>query len=253
MTVVVTTDLTTDEARRRPDGEMVLSVTTTQATPEYARNLTDRIKVGLDFTWVMVKEAYQVRAHAALGYASWDDYCTREFGTSHIRIPREDRPEAVNSLRDAGLSIRAIASAAGVSTQTVQSDLRAGVSNHHTSTGTPESGEAPEPKPITGTDGKTYVSKARTEPPPELTPSPAVTAYLAEHDQKAEDISYVTHFLKALTPAVRVPTWDAERLGQLLDDNEFAALERHAKSLPIWVERVATSRRGLRLVPKGTE
>jgi hypothetical protein len=94
--------------------------------------------------------------------------------------------------------------------------------------------------------------KPAAETPPELTPSPAVTAYLAD-DQKAEDLAYVRHFLKELTAAIRVPTWDADRLGKLLDEDEFAVLERHAKSLPIWVERIASSRRGLRLIPGGSK
>jgi len=52
----------------------------------------------------LVKQAYTERAWDALGYASWDEYCTREFGTSRLRLPREERAEVVASLRESGLS-----------------------------------------------------------------------------------------------------------------------------------------------------
>jgi hypothetical protein len=85
-----------------------------------ARALTDRIKVAVEATWILVVEAYTSRAWSALGYATWDDYCTREFGTSRLRLPREERQEVVSSLREQGLSIRAIATATSLSVGTVQ-------------------------------------------------------------------------------------------------------------------------------------
>ena len=125
-----------------------------------ARELTDRIKVGVEAIWELVKQAFQSRAWAALGYDSWDDYCTREFGTSRIRLPREERQEVVASMREIGMSVRAIAAATGSGTRTIQRDLQAGVANDHTST----------PAPITGTDGKTYTPKPRPEPEEEPAP-----------------------------------------------------------------------------------
>lgn len=89
-----------------------------------ARQLTDRIKVAVEGTWQLITEAYTSRAWAALGYTNWDDYCTREFGTSRLRLPREERSEVVASLRESGLSIRAIEAATGVSRPTIIKDLR---------------------------------------------------------------------------------------------------------------------------------
>ena len=108
-----------------------------------ARNLTDKIKAGTAALWELIKEAYASRAWASLGYASWDDYCTQEFGTSRIRLPREERREVVSSMREIGMSTRAIASATGTSHQTVANSLNSGVKNL-------------TPAPVTGTDGKTY-------------------------------------------------------------------------------------------------
>ena len=107
-----------------------------------ARNLTDKIKAGTAALWELIKEAYASRAWASLGYASWDDYCTREFGTSRIRLPREERQEVVASMREIGMSVRAIASATGTNRETIRQEV---------------SGDRKlSPAPVTGTDGKTY-------------------------------------------------------------------------------------------------
>jgi hypothetical protein len=89
-----------------------------------ARALTDRIRVAIEGIWECVIEAYQGRAWLSLGYSSWDDYCTSEFDTARLRLPREERQEVVASLRESGLSIRAIAAATGDSYETTRRALR---------------------------------------------------------------------------------------------------------------------------------
>ncbi|MBB3039422.1 helix-turn-helix domain-containing protein [Hoyosella altamirensis] len=117
-------------------------------TASEARALTDRIKTGVEAIWELIKQAYQSRAWDALGYASWDDYCTREFGTSRIRLPREERQEVVASMREIGMSTRAIASATGDHYSTISRELGR-VAN-----------ATPDPQPVTGTDGKTYLPRS---------------------------------------------------------------------------------------------
>lgn len=124
-----------------------------------ARDLTDRIKVGVEAIWELIKQAYQSRAWAALGYNSWDDYCTREFGTSRIRLPREERQEVVASMREIGMSIPAISSATGASVGTVHGTLSK-LKASDTSA------------PIVGTDGKTYPASQPPRPEPEPEPEP---------------------------------------------------------------------------------
>lgn len=114
-----------------------------------ARNLTDKIKAGTAALWELIKEAYASRAWASLGYASWDDYCTQEFGTSRIRLPREERREVVSSMREIGMSTRAIGAAVGVNQKTISNDLRGE--------------EFSSPAPVTGTDGKTYEGRRTTK------------------------------------------------------------------------------------------
>jgi hypothetical protein len=88
-----------------------------------ARQRVDRIKTGVEVVWSLIVESYQSRDWEALGYATWDEMCTREFGTSRLRLPREERSETIGSLRDAGLSLRAIAAATGDSVTTVRREL----------------------------------------------------------------------------------------------------------------------------------
>lgn len=109
-----------------------------------ARALTDRIRVNLDGLWEMVIEAFKRGAHRALGYSSWDEYCEIEFGSNRIRLPREERQDTVRSMREAGLSIRAIQSATGAAKSTVEADLR-----QVSRIGTPD---------VLGADGKTYAA-----------------------------------------------------------------------------------------------
>jgi len=163
-------------------------------TADEARVLTDEIKTGIETTWELVKRAYIRRAWIALGYGSWDSYCSAEFGSGRLRLPREERQEAVASLREAGLSVRAIASATGTSKSAVSRDL-AGVPNG-TGEGTP-SGEGRKfpdlwagfppgaqeeaeemirdaekgstskvmsPESVTGTDGKSYINTPAAKP-----------------------------------------------------------------------------------------
>lgn len=169
-----------------------------------ARARVDRIKTGVEVIWQLVVESYQERDWEALGYATWDEMCTREFGTSRLRLPREERSDTVQSLRDAGLSLRAIAAVTGNSKQTVIEDLRekvvqigppepvtyepSGMDEFVVNRETGEVHDEPEswgasidaeveasdssyveptppPKPITGLDGKTYTAPAPRKPP----------------------------------------------------------------------------------------
>lgn len=126
-------------------------------TAEDARALTDRIKVGMDGIWELIKDAYQYRAWAALGYTGWDDYCNREFGTQRIKLPREERREIVSSMRDIGMSARAISIATGADRKTIATDLKSGGGNSTTS------------EKVIGADGKEYPAsrpKENSEPAP---------------------------------------------------------------------------------------
>ena len=82
-------------------GEKIASL-----TPDEARGLTERIRAGLNELWPLVLRAFQEDAWKALGYASWNDYCTAEFKGVKLALPRDERRLVIESMRDAGMSKR---------------------------------------------------------------------------------------------------------------------------------------------------
>ena len=117
-------------------------------TPEAAREVTDQIKTGLESVYHLIRSAYRGRAWEVLGYRSWDEYVTREFGNLHLRPPLEERQDIVLSLREVGMSTRAIASATQISEATVRRELK------HAGASKDAPGRAPAS--VVGVDGKTY-------------------------------------------------------------------------------------------------
>ncbi|MFF0633483.1 hypothetical protein ACFYTS_13390 [Nocardia sp. NPDC004151] len=115
-------------------------------TADAARELTDTIRVQVAQVWDLVRQAYLGRAWEVLGHASSDAYCAAEFDGAQLRIPREERSEVVASLRDIGMSSRAIAAATGLSQRTVARELAAGEPND-------------SPDSVVGLDGKVYQPK----------------------------------------------------------------------------------------------
>lgn len=158
-----------------------------------ARQRVDRIKIAVEGAWQLIVESYRARDWESLGYATWDEMCTREFGTSRLRLPREERAETVQSLREAGLSLRAISAATGTSVNTVRKAAQvyqidtpargaSGMDEFAVDTttgevlddpwenGSPQAAEfLGEPQPvvppkITGIDGKTYTPPVKRAP-----------------------------------------------------------------------------------------
>lgn len=139
--------------------------------PAAARELTRQIRVGLEHSYTLIIAAWRGRAWAAMGYSSWDAYCQGEFGNLALQPPREERQAVVLSLREAGMSIRAIVSATGLGQGTVVREIHTGseASDPEDSAistvpnGTVEIAGSPS---ITGVNGKTYkasVPAAQTE------------------------------------------------------------------------------------------
>lgn len=94
-----------------------------------AHAITAAIRTGIANLWELIKAAYRGHVWSVLGYDSWDEYCDGEFGTSRLRLPREERNEVVCSLRDAGMSLREIASATGLGKSTIGRELKLPVPN----------------------------------------------------------------------------------------------------------------------------
>lgn len=173
-------------------------------TQEEARALTDRIKIAVEGTWQLIREAYTTRTWAVLGYDTWDAYCTAEFGETRLRLPREERQEVVASLRDSGLSVRAIAAATGVNRETIRQEVAAA------------GDKKLSPRPVMGTDGKTYTVIRE----PELQ---VIDAELVDEPARPEPPKVKRRPLpEAFTDAGRDLTRAAERLARLTEDDRFA-------------------------------
>lgn len=123
---------------------------------ENARELTRKIRVGLEGTYALIIDAFKGRAWTALGYPTWDAYCQGEFGALSLQPPREERQQVILSLREAGMSVRAIGSATDISHMTVVRDLRALEASESPLSGV--TNVTPEASTI-GLDGKTYTQK----------------------------------------------------------------------------------------------
>jgi hypothetical protein len=138
---------------------------------EEARRRTDEFKAHTEVWLEELKALYVDQVWYALDYETWDEYCQAEFGS--IRLPRgPGRTEAVLTLRDAGLSVRAISSAIGVGYGTVRREIVAGEPN-----GSPDPPHGP-PKVTIGQDGKKYPASSPT--PPESSDSEPITITIAE-------------------------------------------------------------------------
>lgn len=160
-----------------------------------ARRLTNQINGALTVAWDLVITAYERRVWEPLGYASWDSYCRAEFGTARLRLPAEERAETVHSLREAGLSNRAIAAATGTSDGTVRNDLRRGAQDC-------------APASVRGQDGKTYSGSPKSTQAEQGPPSPAASPRRRSLTDQAQDAGH------ELRKAV-------DRAARLVDDDRF--------------------------------
>lgn len=90
-----------------------------------ARLRAERIRAGVSRVRAWVEDVTAAAVNGdwrTLGYESWDGYCDDVIG-ARIALPREERREFVLTMRESGLSTRAIGSALGVADQTVRADL----------------------------------------------------------------------------------------------------------------------------------
>lgn len=168
----------------------------------------------------LLDEAKQGRVHEALGFKSWTAYVADALG-GQLQLSGEARQAMVQVLAGEGMSVRAIATATGVSKSTVDRDL-AQVSHD----GTPDVSAAPDsgvPQrdtsnvvnvladgdaalandltdalkdagyAVTGVDGKTY-TKPKRKPKPKKEPEPEP---VVEPEPEPEPVS---------TRKVQIPT-----------------------------------------------
>lgn len=174
-------------------------------TATQARELTDRIRQTLTVAHDLIATAYKGRAWVALGYASWDAYCSGEFAEARmVRLDREQRREIVADLRREGMSTPAIGAALGVSDETARRDLMS----------IPQDVELP---PITRSDG---ASRRRSVSPPVPVPSDS-----PREKRRLTEPSTSTPKRRPITEVATDATFDlnkvVERLERIVADDRF--------------------------------
>lgn len=189
---------------------------------QQARALTDRIKVAVEATWVLIQEAYTSRAWAVLGYDSWDAYCAQEFGSARLRLPREERQEVVASLRDSGLSTRAIGAATGVSHTQIRKDLQAAGGNPLPNSAGGALAEFP-PERVTGVDGKSYEGARRL-------PDMADEFDGGDWIEPAEDVADDENLRNSATPASESPAEPAKPKRRPITEAYFETLRDYTRA-----------------------
>lgn len=249
----------------------VNALVVTEFTADEASEHTKKIRAWAEFGWQLIADAYQRRAWAALGYQTWDSYCNGEFPSVHLRLPREDRQQVVTSLRDAGLSTRAIAAATGLSKDTVnRTPQPSGVSNETTERVTGVDGKSyspSHPRPVPPIKPDTPPREPRpaaftspfrpaplTEPTPveepgtgQQQPDPAVAEWVGS-SSAVQDAQYLAEFARALTKYDDFAEFDAERVGRLADETTWTTLENLVTTATGFLDRAHRARRSLRVV-----
>ena len=129
-----------------------MTTNTTPLNEADARELTDQIAEGLADVHSLIVQAWEGRVWEALGFETWDAWIDANFRGLQLRPPREQREEVVLSMREAGMSMRAISQATDLSYGTVNRSARSGDPN-----GSPE-----RDSNVVGLDGKSNKRPAPT-------------------------------------------------------------------------------------------
>ncbi|KUG52746.1 hypothetical protein [Kocuria palustris] len=191
--------------------ETTMTTSPQPLTEADARELTDQIAEGLADVHSLIVQAWEGRVWEPLGYETWDAWIDANFRGLQLRPPREQRDEVVQSMREAGMSMRAISQATDLSYSTVQRVARAGDPN-----GSPE-----ESSNVVGLDGKSYKRPAPT----------------AEDAAEFADVSLDGLGIPMVDPA-NLPGADADQVlsGDVLDPEAASGQESTPTESAWWEE-----------------
>lgn len=227
-------------------------IATAELTADEARELTAEIRRDLDGLLPKIKRAFEGRADRALGYDSWQAYCSAEL--NDVRVPVGSRPAMVAELRGAGMSQRAIGAALGISAATVNKDLS-----------TVQDRTVEQPAKVTSLDGrqrpaaqsKAEIPAADLEPP-EAAPMPDFAPLHRQLDAEMEgtDQRFRRNFSAALAKADDIWQFEVDRIAEAYAGDYEQAIRPFLDEMGRWCDRVRAARRqtsGLRLVNGGTQ
>ena len=194
--------------------ETTMTTSPQPLTEADARELTDQIAEGLADVHSLIVQAWEGRVWEPLGYETWDAWIDANFRGLQLRPPREQRDEVVQSMREAGMSMRAISQATDLSYSTVQRVAPAGDPN-----GSPE-----ESSNVVGLDGKSYKKPKKSVP-------------TAEDAAEFADVSLDGLGIPMVDPA-NLPGADADQVlsGDVLDPEAASGQESTPTESAWWEE-----------------
>lgn len=195
-----------------------------------AQEITERIARGLTDVHGLIVRAWEGQAWRVLGYSTWDAWIDAHFRGLQLRPPREQRAEVVQSMRDAGMSLRAISRATTLGHATVH-EVLAGDRNR-----SPEQ----QPSNVIGLDGKPYA--ARKKPVPTADDVAAFDDVpldgLGIHVVSAADLRLSESITGEVVPAVEdeAPWWEEPRMALLEAESRCRSLLEARRRAPRLVE-----------------
>ena len=196
-----------------------MSTTTMTTNPQPlnetdARELTNQIAEGLADVHALIVQAWEGRVWEPLGFETWDAWIDANFRGLQLRPPREQRDEVIQSMREAGMSMRAISQATDLSYSTVQRVAPAGDPN-----GSPE-----ESSNVVGLDGKSYKKPKKSVP-------------TAEDAAEFADVSLDGLGISMVDPA-NLPGADVDQVlsGDVLDPEPVSGQESEPAESAWWEE-----------------
>lgn len=231
-----------------------------------------------DNAWSLIEQAVKGGGHVDLGYRSPGDYLRSEFDGVLSGLDVTSRRLAVRTMREWGLSTRAIAPVVGTSHKTVVKDQRHVVP--------PVPPQTPEPSPLGeegGGSGQTpqgavapvpAVPKATTDAPRLDTPRPAVTGLdgktytppaprpkatareledFIDSDASVQDSRYMKAVLTIAAAAQALGQYDPARVARVADEHDAMALDNLAATVAEFHRTFTAKRNGLRVIKGGIQ
>lgn len=211
-------------------GEVLASM-----TPAEARSLTETIKASVDTLWSLLRESHDRGAWRALGYSSWREYATTEFGMSQSRAYQLlDQAKVITEIEAAADSTMVeISEREARDLKPVLKEAVAAVKEAITDAPSAEEKQERVRKALDDLrDTMVEQRRPKAAEPVPVTPMPAVDPVLGYRARATTERSKVTSGLTTLDPARVVATTDhpeewadfARVLRSWLDD-----LEKHLK------------------------
>lgn len=214
-------------------GEVLASM-----TPAEARSLTETIKASVDTLWTLLRESYDREAWRALGYGSWREYATTEFGMSKSRAYQLlDQARVIAAIADASDSTDVeITEAAARDLKPVLQEAVAAVKEAVADAPSPEQKQERVRQALD--DLRDTLVEERKPKAPAPT---AATGEIADFIDSGSDVQVARlrkRFADNLVRSAAAFTFEPETVAPHLDEHDWLIVENTADQARAWFDRV---------------